>query len=79
MIGWNTVEDIKSELIKEWSVKNDRRPSEYTYCSAWRVLWNCSTCGGEYAETIRNRKGNMDECPYCDNRRPLQGFNKKLN
>ena len=44
-----------------------------------KVDWECEECGGIYRESIRKHiqdfYDNFNDCPYCNNRKPLAGVN----
>ncbi|WP_089087827.1 zinc-ribbon domain-containing protein [Secundilactobacillus pentosiphilus] len=74
-LGFNTVVDIKPELMIEWSANNERPASEFMYSSPYWAIWQCPVCHGEYTAPIRRREFHDDACPYCRNVRVLPGFN----
>ena len=39
------------------------------------VLWICPICNGEYSLPIRDKEAGDESCPYCNNIKPLKGFN----
>ena len=43
------------------------------------VEWVCSICGGQYSERINKYISRYlngeNNCPYCNNKKPLAGFN----
>jgi DNA-directed RNA polymerase subunit RPC12/RpoP len=75
LVGYNTIADKKPWLVKEWSEKNEKGPKEYIYCTETKVIWNCSTCHGEYTARIIDREEWETSCPYCSNKEPLVGYN----
>lgn len=46
---------MKPELVSEWSLNNERTPTDFVYTSQVRVLCNCSTCGNEYEAPINKQ------------------------
>ena len=75
LVGYNTLVDKKPELVSEWSPNNENKPDEVVAASTLPALWICPTCHGEYSASIRDREAGDDACPYCNNRKPLVGYN----
>ena len=75
LAGYNTFDITQPELVKEWSLNNERPASDFFDTSAYTALWNCPTCHGEYSARIRDREVGDDACPYCTNRKTLAGYN----
>ena len=75
LVGLNTILDIKPDLVSEWSINNTKDLSDFTFASAYRALWKCPTCHGEYSASIHTRKRGDASCPFCTNRKPLAGLN----
>lgn len=73
--GFNSLADMKPELLAEWSSNNNEEPIEFLATSSHLALWICPQCGGEYQYPIRDRKPGDDSCPYCNNKKVLPGFN----
>ena len=73
--GYNTLTDVKPELLSEWSPNNDSNPNEVIATSTLSALWICPTCNGEYSASVRDRELGDDSCPYCNNKKPLLGYN----
>ena len=73
--GINSLLDTDEELARELSPNEPQKPYELYKYSKYRALWKCPTCHGEYSYLICERKVGDDSCPYCNNRRPLEGFN----
>ena len=38
-------------------------------------LWTCPTCHGDYSARIIEVVNGEAECPYCNNKKLLSGFN----
>ena len=79
LAGYNSLQDIKPELVCEWSPHNDKKANEVLPTSSSRVKWVCPTCKGEYSAIIRDRKVGDDACPYCRNDKLLPGYNSLLD
>ena len=73
--GYNSLEDEYPEIAKRWAESNDRLPSEVLSSHIYRAEWVCPTCGGEYSASVKDMIEGVVECPYCNNQRPLAGFN----
>lgn len=72
--GHNDIETKCPELAKMWNrKKNKKSPCDYTPMSNARVWWVCEH-GHEWDNKICNQHKTMD-CPVCNNRRLLRGFN----
>lgn len=67
--------DNNIDLLKEWDYKrNGKVPSEYMPKSGSKVWWICGK-GHEWQAIINDRIGGERGCPYCANKKVLQGFN----
>lgn len=75
LLGFNTLLDTHPELIKEWSFSNERGPETFTKEIKTPVKWICPTCNGEYRAKINEREVGDDSCPYCNDKKPLVGYN----
>lgn len=66
----------REELLAEWNAEknNDLNPSDFTFGSHSAVWWKCSL-GHEWQSQIANRAKAEAGCPYCTNKKVLQGFN----
>lgn len=62
--GYNDLSTTHSELLSEWSDKNDLSPDEITYKNRSNVWWHCSKCGNDYRAVVYS-KANGRVCPYC--------------
>jgi len=62
--GYNDLSTTHSELLSEWSDKNDLSPDEITYKNRSNVWWHCSKCGNDYQAVVYS-KANGRVCPYC--------------
>lgn len=75
LVGYNTLADKKPELVSEWSLNNGIKLDEVVATYALSALWICPTCHGEYSASVREREAGDDACPYCNNKKPLVGYN----
>lgn len=62
-------------LLKEFSIKNKKRPDKIFKSSTTLYLWNCFNCNGEYTMSVNQRTEGEANCPYCAGRRVLIGYN----
>ena len=78
LYGFNGVAQTESDAITEW-VDTDIDTNGIMSTSNFRVDWACNVCGGIYREAVnkhvRDYHDNIHDCPYCNNRNPLAGFN----
>lgn len=65
----NSLKLNHSDLLREWSGKNDKDPSHYTSNSAKKVWWQCSDCNREWRTQVRIRTQQESGCPYCSGNR----------
>ena len=63
--GYNSLQDKKPELAKEWSTRNTLKADAVLFTSSSRAQWVCPTCHKEYSAIIRDRKLGDDSCPHC--------------
>ena len=75
LAGFNTLEVTNPELISEWSNDNVRNINEFLQTSGYIAQWVCSVCHGEYYARILYRVLGKENCPYCDDRKVLPGYN----
>lgn len=73
--GYNTLADKFPDLTKYWSKNNIRTANDVFPTSSFFALWICQDCGGEYGSPVKDVVGGNTICPYCNNRRPLSGYN----
>lgn len=73
--GVNTLQAEFPEIAKHLSPNNDFTADEILSTSFKSVKWICPTCGGEYFAPVKDMVKGLVECPYCNNQRPLAGFN----
>ena len=75
--GVNSVQDKFPPLVEEWSPRNERQPDKVLYNSSYNASWICPACNGEYSMCVkdRNPNGGSDDCPYCNDKKPLKGYN----
>ena len=76
----NNLAGLYPELVKEWDyVKNKGlSPDKYSFGSSQKVWWICSK-GHSYSCAINLRSVGNAGCPYCANKKVLQGYNDLLS
>ena len=60
-------------LASEWSEKNEKELTDYTYGSNYRAWWHCQE-GHTWQAPIKSRFAGYG-CPYCSGRRAIAGKN----
>ena len=72
--GYNDLSTINPSLAKEWNYeRNAYEPTSIGAYSKKIVWWKCSK-GHEWRAEIKSRNYGIG-CPYCSNKRVLEGFN----
>ncbi|MBR4314593.1 MAG: zinc-ribbon domain-containing protein, partial [Lachnospiraceae bacterium] len=73
--GFNDLVTTHPKLAKEWNYdKNIDSPQDYTKGSQKKVWWKCKN-GHEWQTSIVTRATYASMCPYCGNKKVLQGYN----
>ena len=67
--------DVYPQYLSMWYPDNDKEPDKISYNAASRFYWICPDCGGKYSSTIQDIVSGKAECPYCNDRQVLPGFN----
>ncbi len=79
LAGFNTIDTVLDDIEEIWAKSNVKHYTEYLASSVCSVNWNCTVCGGTYPEDInifiKKHLSGEDDCPFCNNRKPLAGFN----
>ena len=75
VVGINTFADKYPALVEMWSSRNERKANEVFYNSSLWFQWVCPKCEGEYGARIAEVVSGEADCPYCNDRRVLAGFN----
>ena len=74
LAGFNDLASQNPELTAQWHpVRNGIKPTEITLHSGKKVWWQCKK-GHEWQASADCRSRGQN-CPYCSNRRVLQGYN----
>jgi len=71
----NSLLSLNPELAKEWhpNKNGDLTPDKVTHKSNKKVWW-LGKCGHEWGAKVVHRSNNVN-CPYCNGKKVLQGFN----
>ena len=73
--GFNDLASIHPELMEKLTSQL-RQVANKIICKDEKYLtWICPTCHGEYSDSIGNILNGIDNCPYCNNKKVLSGFN----
>ena len=75
LAGFNTLKALYPEIADCLSPNNDFTADEILSTSIRNAKWICPICGGEYSASVEDMVNGLAECPYCNNQRPLAGFN----
>jgi len=62
-------------VAKLWSAKNIKKAADVLYKSDAPALWVCPECKGEFTSSTRSMTVGEMDCPYCNDRKVLPGFN----
>ena len=73
--GENDLQTVNPSLAKEWNYEKNSilKPEDFTAHSGKKVWWKCKK-GHEWQATINSRASGKG-CPYCSNKKTLQGYN----
>ena len=72
--GFNTLQDKNPELARLVSPLNQKKAYEIIHSTATHHIWRCPDCGRDYNATVIDMENGYD-CPYCNDRILLKGFN----
>ena len=74
--GFNDLSTTHPDIAKEWHPhKNgNKKPSQFVEYSNESIWWFCRA-GHTYRAQISSRVGQKTGCPFCSNKKVLQGFN----
>jgi len=75
LAGYNDLATLNPEFLKEWDYEKNGevKPSD-VLPGAHKVLWWKCEKGHEWRAEVRSRNRG-ENCPYCSNKRVLEGFN----
>ncbi|MCI8411262.1 MAG: zinc-ribbon domain-containing protein [Clostridia bacterium] len=73
--GYNDLETTHPEIAKQWNYErnNGIKPSEVFAAGKYKFWWKCEK-GHEWEARLYERKDG-NGCPYCSNRKVLEGYN----
>ena len=72
--GFNTLAVKYPDIAALWSVENELTADEVVV-NTNLAKWNCSVCNGTYNARIIDIVNGDDDCPYCNDRMILPGYN----
>ena len=73
---WTGFNDLASQyphLLEEWNDEKD--PSTVLATGSYKAQWKCKEYGHEWKAELHGRTIQKNNCPYCGNRKLLEGFN----
>ncbi len=74
LVGFNDLASKMPKLSKEWSDRNDLRPTQITSRSNREAYWKCRKCGYEWKARIADRTAGSG-CPVCAGQMTASGIN----
>lgn len=72
-VGVNSLADTHAELRPYW--RDERSFEEFHAGSAYNAHWSCQKCSGLLYVSVRDYTTGNYDCPYCNNRVALPGYN----
>ena len=72
--GFNTIAVKHPDIAALWSEKNEISADE-TLVNGNNAIWTCPVCHGDYNAPIKEVVNGNADCPYCNDRKLLPGFN----
>lgn len=75
VVGINSLVDTHPELKKYWDNANERDFSEFSAHNVYVAKWHCPDCNGLLTLSVRDYVDGNYDCPYCNDRRALSGYN----
>lgn len=72
--GFNSLATKYPDIAAMWSDKNNLS-ADQTLPNTTMAFWTCPTCHGDYPARINKVINGKVECPYCNNKKVLPGFN----
>ena len=73
--GFNSLADKYPEIAKLWSPNNEKPVDHVLPTLGILAAWVCPNCHGEYNAPVNEIVAGTYDCPYCNDRRALPGFN----
>lgn len=74
-LGVNSLLDTDEELSREYATDNEYDVTRINKDSKTWAYWICPDCHGRYGAYVNEREVGDDSCPYCKNKRALEGVN----
>ena len=72
--GFNSLASKYPDIANIWSTQN-KLSADQVFPNVNYALWTCPTCHGDYSARIIEVVNGETNCPYCNNRKLLPGFN----
>lgn len=72
---FNDLATLRPDLLKFYSKANARPAIEALATGTKKLNWECPKCEGSWTSCARDMKMPGYECPYCNSRKLLVGFN----
>ena len=72
--GFNSLAVKHPDIAKMWS-KQNKLSADHVLPNTYVATWTCPTCHGNYPARIIDVINGEADCPYCNNRKILPGFN----
>ena len=72
--GFNSLAVKYPDIANMWSTQN-KLSADQVLSNVNYALWTCPTCHGDYSARIIEVVNGETNCPYCNNRKLLPGFN----
>lgn len=77
--GYNDLTTTHPEIAKDWhpTLNGDLTAADVTFGCTKKVWWKCEK-GHEWFVSPNNRTNQKSGCPYCSNKKVLEGYNDLL-
>lgn len=72
---FNSLAARHPKLAELWAESNERSADEVLPTLRGFANWICPTCHGEYKARVADMVSGAADCPYCNDRQVLPGFN----
>lgn len=73
--GFNDLATLDPELADMLSPNCERKADEILRTCSYEALWTCPECAGEYRRPVKTKAHDNSDCPYCNGRKVLTGYN----
>ena len=74
LVGFNDLKTRMPKIAREWSEKNEIKPTEITGRSDYKAWWKCRKCGYEWQARVADRTVGST-CPVCIGHVTARGIN----